>query len=256
MKCPIKSSMNCNVIKHLICRELESYFKIPLGYVFLVIFLFGIGHLTFELGRGSFFYIRESSMSSFFRYIPWMFLFLIPAVSMKLWSEERRSGTIELLFTMPISVEEAVIAKFLASWAFIGFALLGTFPMVFTVIYLGNPDLGVAFLGYVGSFLLAGTLLAVGSFFSALTKNQVVSFILTVVASLILLLAASPPILEFLSAFLPRYAVDVFESLSVLSHFESIERGVFSISNFLFFTITILAWLYGNIVLLKENKAN
>ena len=137
-----------NTVKHLFLKELTNYFKTPLGYVFLVIFLFGIGYLTFEPGRGSFFHTREASMNSFFRYIPWMLLFLIPAVSMKLWSEERKSGTIELLFTMPITIGQAVLAKFLASWAFIGIALAGTLPMVFTVIYLGNPDLGVIFLGY------------------------------------------------------------------------------------------------------------
>ena len=242
--------------KHLFIKEFTSYFKTPLGYVFLVIFLFGIGYLTFEPGRGSFFYMREASMSSFFRYIPWMFLFLIPAVSMKLWSEERKSGTIELLLTMPVTVREAVIGKFLASWVFIGVALVGTFPMVLTIIYLGNPDLGVAFLGYFASFLIAGALLAVGGFFSALTKNQVVSFILTVVSSFLLLMAGSPPILEFISTFSPQYFVDLFEALSILNHFDSIERGVFGLGNLWFFAVTIVCWLYGSIILLKENKAN
>lgn len=218
--------MRNSAIKHLFIKEFTSYFKTPLGYVFLVIFLFGIGYLTFEPGRGSFFYMREASLSSFFRYIPWMFLFLIPAVSMRLWSEERKSGTIELLLTMPITVKQAVIAKYLASWAFIGIALLGTFPMIITVLYLGNPDLGVAFLGYLASFLMAGALLAVGGFFSALTKNQVISFILTVCTSFLLIMAGSPPILDFISTFSPKYLVDLFESLSVLNHFDSIERGV------------------------------
>ncbi len=244
------------VVRNLFVKELTSYFKTPLGYVFLVIFLFGIGYLTFEPGRGSFFYMREASMSSFFKYIPWMFLFLIPAVSMRLWSEERKSGTIELLLTMPITIKQAVLAKFFASWAFIAIALAGTFPMIFTVIYLGKPDLGVIFLGYLASLLMAGALLAVGSFFSALTKNQVVSFILTVCASFGLLMAGSPPILEFISSFLPKLFVDLFESLSVLNHFESIERGVFSLSNLWFFGIMIGCWLYGNVLLLNENRAN
>lgn len=243
-------------VKNLFVKEFLGYFKTPLGYVFQVIFLFGIGYLTFEPGRGSFFYLREASLSSFFRYIPWMFLFLIPAVSMRLWSEERKSGTIELLFTMPITVRQAVVAKFLASWAFIAVALLGTFPMVITVLYLGNPDLGVILLGYVASVLMAGALLAVGGFFSALTKNQVISFILTVVVSFLLLMAGSPPVLEFISTFFPKYIVDLFESLSILNHFDSIERGVLSLSNLWFFAITILSWLFGNIVLLNENKAN
>jgi ABC-2 type transport system permease protein len=248
--------MRSSAIKHLFIKEFTSYFKTPLGYVFLVIFLFGIGYLTFEPGRGSFFYMREASLSSFFRYIPWMFLFLIPAVSMRLWSEERKSGTIELLLTMPITVKQAVIAKYLASWAFIGIALLGTFPMIITVLYLGNPDLGVAFLGYLASFLMAGALLAVGGFFSALTKNQVISFILTVCTSFLLIMAGSPPILDFISTFSPKYLVDLFESLSVLNHFDSIERGVFSLSNLWFFAVMIISWLFGNIILLNENKAN
>lgn len=245
-----------NAVKHLFIKEFTSYFKSSLGYVFLVIFLFAIGYLTFEPGRGSFFHMREASMSSFFKYVPWMFLFLIPAVSMRLWSDERKSGTIELLFTMPVTVKQAVIAKFFASWAFIGVALMGTFPMVLTVIYLGNPDLGVIALGYLSSMLLAGALLAVGGFFSALTKSQVISFVLTVCACFLLIMADSPPILEFISAFSPKYVVDLFESLSVLNHFDSIGRGVFTAGNLWFFLVTITCWLYGNIVLLTENKAN
>lgn len=248
--------MMSHTIKTLFKKEFSGYFKSPLGYVFLVIFLFGIGYLTFEPGRGSFFLMREASMRSFFTYLPWMFLFLIPAVSMRLWSEERKSGTIELLLSMPVTVREAVIAKFLASWAFIGVALLGTFPMVITVIYLGDPDLGVIFLGYLAAMCMAGALLAVGSFFSALTKNQVVSFILTVVVSFFLIMAGSPPVLDFISAILPKYFVDLFESLSVLNHFDSMERGVLSLGNIWFFGVTIVFWIFGNIILLQENKAN
>lgn len=244
-----------HTIKKLFIKEFSSYFKTPLGYVFLVIFLFGIGYLTFEPGRGSFFFLREASLSSFFQYIPWMFLFLIPAVSMRLWSEERKSGTIELLLTMPITIKQAVIAKYLASWAFIGVALLGTFPMIVTVLYLGNPDLGVIFLGYLASFLLGGALLAVGSFFSALTKNPVVSFILTVAVSFVLVMAGSPPILDFLSNIFPKYLIEVFESLSVLNQFESMERGVLSLGHIWFFTVTIVCWLLGNMMILKHNKA-
>lgn len=248
--------MSTQTSKILFQKELKSYFKSPLGYVFLVIFLFGIGYLTFELGRGSFFYLREASLSSFFKFIPWMFLFLIPAVSMKLWSDERKSGTIELLLTIPITVKEAVLAKFFASWAFIAIALLGTAPMVATVFYLGTPDFGVIIMGYLATFLMAGAFLAIGGFFSALTKNPIISFILSVVCCFVLLMAGSPPVLNFLSTFLPLYALDVFESLSVLNHFESISQGVINLGNLWFFTITVGFWLYGNIVLLNENKAN
>ena len=243
-------------MKHLFFKELTSYFKTPLGYVFLVIFLFGMGHLTFELGRGSFFYVREASLDALFRHIPWMLLFLVPAVSMRLWSEERKMGTIELLLAMPISLKEAVAAKFLASWAFIALALAGTWPMVFTVIYLGNPDLGVALLGYVASLLVGGFLLAVGGFFSALTKNQVVSFILSVVVSFLLLMSGSPPVLEFMSGLLPDYCVDIFESMSVLNHFDSIRRGVLGLDHLWFFAVTIFCWPYGTILLLEGNKVD
>lgn len=248
--------LNDPKVKALFWKEFTSYFKSPLGHVFLVIFLFGIGYLSFEPGRGSFFYMREASLTSFFKYIPWMFLFLIPAVSMRLWAEEKKSGTIELLFTMPMTVPQAVIAKFFASWAFIGLALLGTFPMVITIIYLGNPDLGVAFLGYLASFFMAGVFLAVGGFFSALTKNQVTSFILTVVTVFLLLMAGSPPILEFISIIFPKYFVDLFESLSVLNYFESMEKGVLSVGTLWFFGVMISCWIYGSVILLSENKAN
>ena len=243
------------ITKSLFFKEFTSYFKTPIGYVFLVIFLFGMGYLTFEPGRGSFFIMREASMASFFKYIPWMFLFLIPAVSMRLWAEERRSGTIELLLTMPINVRQAVVTKFLASWAFIGIALLGTMPMVFTVTYLGSPDFAVIFLGYLASFLMAGTLLAIGGFFSALTKNQVISFILSVVVCFALIMSGSPPILDFLSTLFPRYVVDLMESMSILNHFEVIERGVLSLSPLWFFIVMIVCWIYASIILLEENKA-
>ena len=248
----MKSSVSTALFK----KELSSYFKSPLGYVFIVIFLFGLGYLAFEPGSGSFYYIRQASMSAMFKYMPWMLLFLVPAVSMKLWAEERKSGTIELLFTMPITVKEAVLAKFLASWSFILICLLGTIPMIMTVAYLGTPDLGVIISGYVATILVAGMMLAVGSFFSALTKNQVVSFILTVVVCALLLSAGSPPVLDFLDFLFPKYTVDLFESLSVLNHFESIERGVFSLSNFWFFSVLISFWLLANVLLLTENKAN
>lgn len=248
--------MKPSVAKILFWKEFSSYFKTPLGYVFLVIFLFGLGHLTFEPGRGSFFYMREASLHSMFRFIPWLFIFLIPAVSMRLWAEERKSGSIELLFTMPITISSAVVAKFLASLTFIALGLACTFPMIITVAYLGSPDWGVIFFGYLSSLMVAAALLAVGSFFSALTKNQVVSFILSVVVSTFLLMAGSPPVLDLLSSFSPKYVVDLFESLSVLNHFENIEKGVLTLGNLWFFGIMTAFWLGGNILLLKENRAN
>jgi len=245
-----------SVIKSIIKRELKSYFSTPLGYVFVIIFLFAIGYVTFEPGRGSFFLIRQASMSSFFKYVPWLFLFLIPAISMRLLADERKSGTIELLLTLPLNEKHVVIGKFLASWIFVSFALFCTFPMILTVIYLGSPDLGVIFLGYVSSILLAGSFMAIGIFFSALTKNQVVSFILSVVICYIFLMAGSPPVLEFISSFLPGFFVDIFESLSIIGHFEAMGRGVLRIGDIIFFAVMILGWLSGTCLLLNEKKAN
>jgi len=241
--------------KSIFKKELKSYFTSPLGYVFLIIFVFSIGHVTFEAGRGSFFLMRQADLSSFFRYIPWLFLFLIPAASMRLWSEERKSKTIELLLTMPLNVRQAVMGKFLAAWAFVGLALFFTFPMVLTVIYLGSPDLGVIFLGYLGSFLMGGAFLAVGTFFSALTKNQVVSFILSVVFCYLLMMAGSPPILEFLQGFTPNYVLELFESLSMLEHFEAVARGVIKLGDLWYFLVMISGWLVASVFLLEERKA-
>lgn len=243
-------------MKSIIKKEILNYFTTPLGYIFLIIFIFGIGHVTFEVGRGSFFVRRQADLISFFKYIPWMFILLIPAITMRLWAEERRSGSIELLFTLPISIKDAVIAKFIASWLFIGIALVCTFPIVATVIYLGKPDLNVIFIGYTGSFLLGGCYIAIGTFFSAITKNQVISFILSVVFCYLLLMAGSPPILELLSSFLPNYIVHLFESLSLLTHFESLSRGTLKLSDLWFYFILIFGWIFASIEYLKLNRAN
>lgn len=248
--------MISSATKTIIKRELKSYFATPLGYVFVIIFLFSIGYVTFEPGRGSFFLRGVASLDSFFTYIPWLYLILIPAISMRLWSDERKTGTIELLFTLPISVKEAVLGKFLAAWLFSIIALLGTFPMVLTVSYLGTPDYSVIFLGYLGSTLMAGAMLAIGSFFSALTKNNVISFILTVVIIYLLLMAGSPPSLNFLSKFFPNYVLELVESLSFLYHFEMLGRGLLKLSNIWFFIVMMASWLYGCVHLLKENKAS
>ncbi|HLE10739.1 MAG: ABC transporter permease [Bdellovibrionales bacterium RIFOXYD12_FULL_39_22] len=248
--------MIAEVTKSIVRREFKSYFASPLGYVFLIIFLFAIGYVTFEPGSGSFFLMRQADLSSFFRYVPYLFLFLVPAVSMRLLAEERKSGTIELLLTMPVTEAQVVFGKFLAAWLFVAVALAGTFPLVLTVIYLGSPDLGVVILGYLGAALLAGAFLAIGIFFSAISKNQVVSFILGVVFCYVLLMAGSPPILGFISTFLPKFLVEIFESLSIMNHFESMGRGVIVIGDLFFFALMIGGWLYGTILLITEKKSN
>ncbi len=248
--------MISQAMKAIFRKELKSYFTTPVGYVFLIIFLVALGKFTFEPGRGSFFLMRQASLDSFFNLIPMLFIFLVPAASMRLWAEERKSGTIELLLTMPVTVKDAVLGKFFAAWVFINFALFCTFPMVFTVIYLGNPDPGVIFLGYLGSSLLAASFLAVGTFFSALTKNQVISFILSIVVCYLLLMAGSPPILNFLSLFGSNYLVHLFESMSIIDHFDSLGKGVIRLSDLWFFGVMIVSWLYASVILLSAKKAS
>ncbi|HIL72356.1 MAG TPA: ABC transporter permease, partial [Verrucomicrobia bacterium] len=187
-------------------RELTGYFSSPVAYVVIIIFLLLTGFFTFMVGR--FFDTGEASLAPFFIWHPWLYLFLVPAVGMRLWSEERRLGTIELLLTMPITTWQAIVGKFVASWAFLTLALMLTFPLVLTVAYLGNPDLGVIFCGYIGSFLLAGSYLAVSSMTSAMTRNQVISFIVSVVACLFLILAGWPPVTNMLVEWAPSWLVE------------------------------------------------
>ena len=234
-------------------RELKGYFITPVAYVFLVIFLFFMGYLTFF--KDQFFDARQADLRIFFNWIPILLVFMVPSTAMRLWSEERRSGTIELLLTLPITVREAVLGKFVAAWLFLGMALLLTFPMPITVAYLGNPDGGQIILGYIGCFLLAGGYLAIGCFFSAVSKNQVISFILAVVACAILLSAGLPTTLNSLSSFLPMGLVSAIESMSFQTHFESIQRGVLNFKDISYFVLLIAGWIWGSMIVLEERKA-
>src|SRR5664279_274525 len=221
-----------NMIRTIFKRELSSYFATPVAYVFIVIFLLLAGTFTFYLGN---FYERgQADLLPFFNFHPWLYLFLVPAVGMRLWSEERKSGTIEMLLTLPVTMWQAVVGKFLAAWAFIGIALLLTFPIWITVNYLGSPDNGVIFASYVGSMLMAGAFLAIGSCISAATRNQVVAFILTVVVCFLLLLAGYPLVLDAISAVMPQGVVDAVAGLSFLTHFSSIGKGVIDLRDLLY----------------------
>lgn len=235
-------------------RELASYFATPVAYVFIVIFLLLAGWFTFYLG--GFFERGQADLVPFFSFHPWLYLFLIPAVAMRLWAEERKSGSIELLLTLPITMLQAVIAKFLAAWAFVAIALVLTFPLWITVNYLGDPDNGAIFAGYIGSLLMAGAFLAIGSCISASTRNQVVAFILTVVVCLVLLLAGLPMVLNVLGAFLPQFVVDAIGSLSFLTHFQAIGKGVIDLRDLLYFGLMIGFWLYANAVVIDLKKAD
>jgi ABC-2 type transport system permease protein len=243
-----------NPIPALFRRELASYFATPVAYVFIVIFLVLAGAFTFYLG--GFFERGQADLQSFFSFHPWLYLFLVPAVAMRLWAEERKSGTIELLLTLPITMWQAVLAKFLAAWAFVGIALALTFPLWITVNYLGSPDNGVIVASYLGSFLMAGSFLAIGACLSAATRNQVVAFILTVVVCFALLLAGFPLVLDFFRAWAPDLLVDGIAQLSFLTHFSAIAKGVIDLRDLLFFLLTIGAWLVATAVVIDLKKAD
>ncbi|MBV8586451.1 MAG: ABC transporter permease subunit [Verrucomicrobia bacterium] len=234
-------------------RELSAYFTSPVAYVFIVIFLLLAGFFTFMVGK--FFDRGTADLLPFFIWHPWLYLFLVPAVGMRLWAEERRLGTMELLFTMPVTPWQAILGKFLASWIFLGIALLLTFPIVITVAYLGQPDFGKIICGYFGSFMMAGAFLAITSFTSALTRNQVVSFVLAVVVCLFLILAGWPPITDVVSGWAPAFVVDTLANLGVMTHFESLERGVVDSRDLLFFGSLILFFLFTTSVSLRAQRA-
>jgi len=233
-------------------REFKGYFATPVAYVFLVIFLFFAGYLTFKDG---FYQTRQADLRLFFNNLPLLFIFMVPSTAMRLWAEERKTGSIELLLTLPITVQQAVLGKFFAAWAFLGIAILLTFPLPITVYYLGRPDMGLIIAGYIGSFLMAGGFLAIGSFFSALTKNQVISFILSVVASAMLVYAGMPTTIDYLSTILPAGAVSVVESISFQNHFDSLLRGVIEFGDMAYFIVLIAAWVGACGVILEERKA-
>ena len=239
----------CAILK----RELKGYFATPVAYVFLVIFLFAAGLWPFIQ---KFFEVRQADLRLFFSNLPVLFMLFIPAVAMRLWSEERKSGSIELLLTLPITVPQAVLGKFFAAWLFLGIALVLTIPMPLVVMYLGNPDIGQIITGYLGAFLMAGGFLAIGSFFSAVTKNQVISFILSVVACAVLVFADNPTTLDYLSSALSPNVASVVESLSFQAHFESMMRGVIEFKDASYFAVLIAAWIYGCMVILEERKAS
>jgi ABC-2 type transport system permease protein len=234
-------------------RELAAYFTSPVAYVFLVIFLLLTGFFTFT--AGNFFERGEASLAAFFGWHPWVYLVLVPAVGMRLWAEERRSGTLELLFTMPITPWQAIIAKFLASWAFLAVALALTFPAVITVNVLGSPDNGIIFAGYLGSFFLAGAYLAVSCMTSAMTRNQVVAFILSVVICLFLLLAGFNPVTDLLTRWASPALVDTVAAFSVVTHFDGFQRGVIDTRDLAFFLSVIGFALFATGVILRGHRA-
>jgi ABC-2 type transport system permease protein len=240
-------------IKTIAKRELAAYFSSPLAYVFIVIFLLLCGFFTFMIG--GFFERGEASLArSFFDWHPWFYLFLVPAVGMRLWAEERRVGTLELLLTMPVTAWQAIVGKFLASWLFLGLALVLTFPVVITVNYLGNPDNGVIFTGYIGSWLMAGAYLAISCITSAMTRTQVVSFIVSVVVCFFLILCGFAPVVRFLEGWASPTMVDFVTSFSVITHFDGFQKGVLDSRDVLFFLSLIGFSLFSTSVILREHR--
>ncbi len=234
-------------------RELAGYFATPLAYVFIVIFLVMNGIFTFDLGG---FYVRgQADLMPFFSFHPWLYLFMIPAIAMGLWADERKTGTIELLMTLPITLRDAVLGKFLAAWVLCGAALLLTFPIWITVNYLGDPDNGVIVAAYLGSWLMAGSFLAIGSCMSAMTRNSVIAFILTVALCFVFVASGSEIVLNAFN-WAPQILVDAVAALSFLTHFDAISKGVLDVRDILFFLVFMASWLFASAIVIEIKKAN
>jgi ABC-2 type transport system permease protein len=235
-------------------RELKAYFSTPVAFVFIVIFLVLAGAFTFYLGH---FYERaQADLDPFFSFHPWLYLFLVPAISMRLWAEERKTGSIELLMTLPITMTEAVLGKFFAAWCFCGIALALTFPIWISVNYLGTPDNGVIFAAYLGSLLMAGAFLAIGACISAATRNQVIAFIITVAVCFGFLLSGFPLVLDAFSGWAPQAVTDAIASLSFMTHFSTMSRGVLDLRSVLYLFHLLGFWLAANAIVLELKKAD
>ena len=241
-------------VRAIFRREFVGYFATPIAAVFLVIFLALAGVFAFYLG--GLFEAGQADLQGFFRFHPWLYLLLVPAVSMRLWAEERKSGSLELLLTLPVSLWQAVLGKFLAAWAFLGLALTMTFPMWLTVNWLGSPDNGVILASYLGSWLMAGAFLAVGGALSAITRSQVVAFVLAVVVCFLLLVSGYPLVLDFVRTMAPQGVVDAVSGISFLSHFQDILRGVLDLRDVLFFLLSIGAWLVATVLVIDLKRAD
>lgn len=235
-------------------REFASYFATPLAFVFIIIYLILLGSFAFYLG--SFYERGQADLEPFFTFHPWLYLFLIPALSMRMWAEERKTGTIELLMTLPVTLWQAVLGKFAAAWAVAGVALALTFPIWITVNYLGDPDNGTILAAYIGSFLMAGGFMAIGACLSAVTRNQVIAFIVSAVVCLAFVLIGFGPFVAVFRGWIPQTIVDSIASLSFYTHFESIRKGVIDLRDLLYFATLIAAWLTANAIVLELKKAD
>ena len=241
-------------IKTILLKELYSYFASPVAYVFIVFFLILVGFFTFMLG--GFFERNEASLESFFLWHPWLYMFLVPSVGMRIWAEERRSGTMELLLTLPTTTWHAVLGKYTAGCIFLSACLMLTFPMVFTVSHLGNPDMGMIFCGYIGSLLVAFSFLAVSSLTSSFTRNQVISFLIAMVACLVLILAGWPPITSFFDQWAPVWLIEFVAGFSIIPHYESLQRGVIDSRDLIYYISIIFFCLFTTGVVLNTKRGS
>jgi ABC-2 type transport system permease protein len=242
-----------NAVWPVFRREFASYFATPIAFVFLIIFLFAMGVFTFYIGN--FYATGVADLQAFFNFHPWLYLFLMPALAMRLWAEERRSGTIELLLTLPIPLWATVLGKYLAAWAFAGLALLLTFPIWITVNYLGSPDNGVIFASYIGSFLMAGAYLAIGTAVSSATSNQVIAFVISVVVCFLFTVAGATAVTDAFQGWAPVQLVDAISSFSFVSHFNAISAGVIDLRDLVFFFSLIGLFLYANILIIDLTRS-
>jgi ABC-2 type transport system permease protein len=243
-----------NMTSILFKREFSSFFATPVAYVFIAIFLILSGIFTFYFGN--LFERGQADLQPFFNFHPWLYLFLVPAIGMRTWSEERKSGSIELLMTLPITPLQAMLGKFFASWAVLGLALMLTFPLWFTVNYLGSPDNGVILAAYIGSWLMAGAFLAISICMSAMTKSQVIAFIISVVVCFLFVLSGTGMVLNALKGAIPSFMLDAIASLSFVSHFDSLAKGVLSLKDVLYFIIVMAIWLKAGLILIEQKKAD
>lgn len=234
-------------------REFASFFATPVAYVFIAIFLMMSSILTFFVG--DLFSRGQADLLPFFNFHAWLYLFLVPAIAMRTWAEERRSGTIELLMTLPVTVTEAVVGKFIACWAVLLLALMLTFPLWLTVNYLGHPDNGVILAAYIGSWLMSGAFLAISMCMSALTRNQVIAFVMAVVVCFAFVLSGSDIILSAFSGWADNSVLDTVASFSFLTHFEAMSRGVLALNDVIYFILVTGLWLYASQIIVEQNKA-
>ena len=241
-----------NAVIAIFRREFAAYFATPIAFVFLAVYLLAMGVFTFSVGH--FYDTGVADLTIFFSYHPWLYLFLIPALAMRLWAEEKRSGSIELLLTLPLPVWATVLGKYLAAWAFAGLALVLTFPVWLTVNYLGAPDNGVILASYLGSFLMAGAYLAIGAAVSAATSNQVIAFVVAVVVCFLFTAAGAPLVMESLSGWAPLPLVEAIASFSFLAHFRAITDGVIDLRDIIFFLSLIGVFLFANVLIIDTGK--